>query len=78
MVIFATGQSKQKEMLLNISEMKLDEKERVIVNSVTYQTNNPKYFAAGDMISGGEEVVNAVADAKVAARGIDEYLKNKK
>lgn len=29
-----------------------------------YQTNNPKYFAAGDAVNGGVEVVNAAAEAK--------------
>jgi glutamate synthase (NADPH/NADH) small chain len=34
------------------------------------QTENPRYFAGGDCISGGKEVVNAVAEGKRAAQGI--------
>lgn len=77
MVIIATGQLKQKDILMNIDGMKLDDKGRITVNPETFQTVNPKYFSAGDIISGGQEVVNAAADAKKAARGIDMYLKNK-
>jgi len=74
MVIKATGQSKQTEDLKNISGMKLDDKGRVIVDKKTYQTSNLKFFSAGDMVSGGEEVVNAVADATIAAGCIHSYL----
>lgn len=76
MVIIATGQLKQKDILMNISGMKLDDKGRIIVSEKTFQTSNPKYFSAGDIVSGGKEVVNAAADAKKAARGIDQYLKS--
>ncbi|MEO8211359.1 MAG: FAD-dependent oxidoreductase, partial [bacterium] len=74
MVIRATGQSKQINLLKNISGIKLDEKGRVVADSKTYQTDNPKYFAAGDAYNGGVEVVNAVAEAQKAAVGIHNYL----
>jgi glutamate synthase (NADPH/NADH) small chain len=44
------------------------------VNAETFQTKNPKYFAAGDAVSGGQEVVNAAAEGRKAARGISKYL----
>lgn len=74
MVIKATGQSKQMEFLQNISDLALDERGRIIVSDNTFQTTNPKYFAAGDVSNGGVEVVNAAAEAKIAARGINLYL----
>lgn len=74
MVIRATGQSKHKEVLLNIENLELDERGNIKVNPVTYQTSNNKYFSAGDIISGGQEVVNAVADAKKAAKGICSFI----
>jgi glutamate synthase (NADPH/NADH) small chain len=40
------------------------------------QTSNPTYFAGGDCISGGKEVVNAAADGKRGAHGIHGYLMN--
>ncbi|MEO6168981.1 MAG: NAD(P)-dependent oxidoreductase [Chitinophagales bacterium] len=69
-VIKATGQSKQDQLLSLIKGMAVDEKGRIVVNQNSFQTTHPKYFAAGDAVSGGEEVVNAVADGKKAARGI--------
>ncbi len=68
-VIKATGQSKQKDFLNLIEGIKLDDKGKVSVNE-NFQTSNKKYFAAGDAVSGGQEVVNAVADGKKAAHGI--------
>lgn len=76
MVIKATGQSKQIDFLQLISNLKLV-KSKIEVNPETYQTTNPKYFAAGDVVNGGKEVVNAVAEAKIAAHGIHKYLNNR-
>jgi dihydropyrimidine dehydrogenase (NAD+) subunit PreT len=72
-VIKATGQSKQIEFLNLIDELKPDEKGKIVVNE-NFQTSNKKYFAAGDAVSGGQEVVNAVADGKKAAWGIKEMI----
>lgn len=74
MVIRATGQSKQVELLEQIEGLELDSLNRISVDAQTYQTSNAKYFAAGDAVNGGKEVVNAAADGKQAARGIDTYL----
>lgn len=48
------------------------------VNAETMQTSNPKYFAGGDCINGGKEVVNAAADGKRAAQGIDKFLSSRR
>jgi len=48
---------------------------RVLVNA-QLQTTNPRYFAGGDLINGGKEVVNAVADGRQAALGIHHYLRS--
>jgi glutamate synthase (NADPH/NADH) small chain len=40
----------------------------------TFQTSNPKVFAAGDMVRGADLVVTAIADARKAAEGIVHYL----
>lgn len=69
-VIKATGQSKQVELLNLIEGIQLDKKGCIIVDPKTFSTKNPKYFAAGDAVSGGQEVVNAVADGRRAAKGI--------
>ena len=77
MVIRATGQTKQVDFLNKIKNLNLDELGRIKVNLENYQTTNPKFFAAGDAVNGGVEVVNAVAEARIAANGIHRYLNNK-
>jgi len=47
---------------------------RVAVNPVTGQSDRPKYFAGGDCVNGGREVVDAVAEGKRAAKGILQWL----
>ena len=53
---------------------------RLSVNGVTrcgvMQTSNPRYFAGGDCVSGGQEVVNAVAEGKRAAVGIAAHIES--
>lgn len=75
-VIKATGQSKQTELLSLIDGLKTDNKGRITINE-KFQTTNPKYFAAGDSVSGGQEVVNAAADGKKAAKAIADIIINK-
>lgn len=73
MVIKSVGQTITTNFLYTIPNVKL-ENGTVWVNPETMQTNNPKFFAGGDCISGGQEVVNAAAEGKKAARGIDQYI----
>lgn len=73
MAIIATGQEKQTEFLNSIKNLKL-ENGKISVNE-SFQTSNPKYFAGGDAINGGKEVVNAVADGRDAAIAIDLSLR---
>ncbi|MBL4655884.1 MAG: NAD(P)-dependent oxidoreductase, partial [Bacteroidia bacterium] len=47
---------------------------KIKVNEENYQTTNPKYFAGGDAVNGGAEVVNGAYEGKVAALGICEML----
>jgi len=48
---------------------------RVVVHPETGQTGHSKYFAGGDCVNGGREVVDAVAEGMRAARGIDAWLR---
>jgi len=73
MVIYALGQQPKVSLLNSIPDLNI-EKNKVLVDSETYQTTNPKIFAGGDCINGGKEVVNAAYDGKQAAHGIDKYL----
>lgn len=74
MVIKATGQAKQGSFLSMIAGLELDNATRIKVNAETNQTTNPKYFAGGDAINGGAEVVNGAFDGKLAAKGIHKFL----
>ncbi len=69
----ALGQGPRASFLAWIDGLELDHG-KLQVDRLTGRTTNPKYFAGGDAISGGATVVEAVRDAKVAARGIDEAL----
>ncbi len=74
MVIKATGQAKQGAFYQMIDHISLDAKNKIIVSEELFQTSNPMYFAGGDAINGGAEVVNAAYDGKMAARGIHQWL----
>jgi glutamate synthase (NADPH/NADH) small chain len=74
MVIKATGQSKQGGLYALIDALELDDSSIVKVNPENNQTTNEKYFAGGDAINGGAEVVNAAYDGKLAANGIHQWL----
>ncbi len=74
MVIKATGQAKQGSFLSLIDGLEIDGRKRIMVNSENHQTTNPKYFAGGDAVNGGAEVVNGAAEGKLAANGIDLWL----
>ena len=43
----------------------------------TGQCANPRYFAGGDCVNGGREVVDAVAGGKRAGIGIANWLEQK-
>ncbi|MEX0602175.1 MAG: NAD(P)-dependent oxidoreductase [Bacteroidota bacterium] len=76
MVIKAVGQNIEESFLSEISRLKIRHG-AVLVDPESYQTTNPKFFAGGDCINGGKEVVNAAYDGKRAAHGIDRFLSEK-
>ena len=73
LLIPAIGQSALIEFLNKCRDLELM-RGRVVVDRATGQTTNPKYFAGGDCVNGGREVVDAVADGKRAALGIVQAL----
>lgn len=73
LVIPAIGQSPLLSLLQEVRGIGLD-RGRVLIDRPTGQTTNPRYFAGGDCVNGGREVVDAVADGKRAARGIAALL----
>ena len=73
MVVKALGQKRKIDFLAQISDLEL-KNGCVVVDPATMRTRNPHYFAGGDCVNGGGEVVDAVAHGKLAAAGIHQSL----
>ena len=71
-VLKANGQIGHRNFLASLPGVELS-KGRPVVNE-RMQTTNPRWFAGGDCVSGGKEVVNAVAEGKLAAQHIAAQL----
>lgn len=69
LIIPAIGQSPLLDLLEKVHGVTL-ENGTVVIDRRTGQTANTKYFAGGDCVNGGREVVDAVADGKRAALAI--------
>lgn len=73
MVVKALGQKRKLDFLNQIPNLEL-KSGCVVVDAQTMHTKNPHYFAGGDCVNGGGEVVDAVAHGKKAAFGIHQML----
>ncbi len=73
MVIPSIGQSRLLDFLSQFRDVQLSGG-CVTIDAATGQTSNERYFAGGDCVNGGREVVDAVAEGKRAAAGIAGYL----
>ena len=72
MVVKALGQKRKTDFLRQIAALEL--KNGCVAVDAAMRTTNPKYFAGGDCVNGGGEVVDAVAHGKKAAAGIHQAL----
>ncbi len=75
MVVRAIGQEPVTNFVRAVQGIAIRENGTIAV-SERFQTGNSKYFAAGDCVNGGKEVVDAVAEGMAAARGIDAWLES--
>jgi glutamate synthase (NADPH/NADH) small chain len=66
MVVPAIGQSPFTQLIQDTRQIEV-EGGRIVADPISGQTGNPRYFAGGDCVNGGREVVDAVADGKRAA-----------
>ena len=73
MVVRAVGQKPVTEFLRAVKGIELC-KNGTVVTDAQHRTGNLKYFAGGDCVNGGSEVVDAVAEGMAAGRGIDAWL----
>ena len=67
MVIPAVGQSRTLGLISVVPGIDT-RKGLIVVDRATGRTGNPRFYAGGDIVNGGREVVDAVADGKRAAR----------
>jgi glutamate synthase (NADPH/NADH) small chain len=74
LVVLAIGQSRMTVLAKSFPGVTTDEQGRVVVDPATHRTANPKIWSGGDCVNGGKEVVNAVAEAKVAVKDIHRSL----
>ncbi len=73
-VIEAIGQKVENEFIAN-KDLEINQNGTIKTNK-NRETSIPGIFAAGDVISGGSTVVQAIAEGVEAAIGIDKYLNN--
>jgi glutamate synthase (NADPH/NADH) small chain len=66
LVVPAIGQSPLAQLVQQMQHVAVRDG-RIVVDRATGQTGNPRYYAGGDCVNGGREVVDAVADGKRAA-----------
>ncbi len=66
LVVPAIGQSPLTQLLQELRGVEVRDG-RIVADRVTGQTGNPRYYAGGDCVNGGREVVDAVAGGKRAA-----------
>ena len=75
-LIVAIGEKPKSEFLASMG-LKIDKGGRVQVNVKTLETNLRGVFAGGDLVTGPNTVIDAVAAGKKAAESIDRYLQKK-
>jgi glutamate synthase (NADPH/NADH) small chain len=74
-VVKAIGQQPRTEFLQWIDGAEV-EHGRLAVDPATGRIGTSTFFAAGDVTNGGATVVEAVREAKIAASGVDEWLRS--
>jgi glutamate synthase (NADPH/NADH) small chain len=73
MVVKALGQEPLLDLLKALPGLRVAGG-KVLADRTTGATSVAKLFAGGDCIRGGGEIVDAVQDGKIAARGINQLL----
>jgi len=66
LIVPAIGQTPLAQMIQELRGVQVNDG-RIVADLATGKTANPRYYAAGDCVNGGREVVDAVAGGKRAA-----------
>jgi NADH-quinone oxidoreductase subunit F len=75
-LIVAIGEKPKSEFLASMG-LELDRNGRIKVNVNTLETNLRGVFAGGDLVTGPNTVIDAIAAGKKAAQSMDRYLRKK-
>ena len=70
LLVVAIGQARLTELAKSFPGVQTDARGRIVADPASGRTGNPKVWAGGDAVSGGQEVVNAAQEGKRAARSI--------
>ena len=76
-VILALGYRVERLILETTDGLEANKNGTLVIDPETGATSRPGVFSGGDAVRGPDYVVDAVADAKVAAAAIDEFLRAK-
>jgi len=77
-VVEAIGQGPNPALAKALKGIKTRGRGLIVVDEGTRMTSREGVFAGGDIVNGGDTVVQAVAEGKKAAEGINKYLKQMK
>jgi glutamate synthase (NADPH) small chain len=75
-VIIAIGQSPNPIIQQTTEGLEATRWGTIVVNEETMKTKLEGVYAGGDVVSGAATVISAMGAGKIAAKSIDEYLKN--
>ena len=75
-VIICVSQGPKNKLILTTPGLQGNDK-GLLITETTGMTTVEGLFAAGDVVSGANTIVQAVAKAKVVAEQMDEYIRNK-
>lgn len=76
-VLMSLGTSPNPLISLSTPDMQINKWGGIIINEETGATSKTGVFSGGDSVTGAATVILAMGAGKSAAKGIDEYVKNK-
>lgn len=76
-VVIAIGQGPNPVLTRNTRGLELDRHGLIVVKDEYGQTSMPGVFAGGDIVTGAATVIAAMGAGKMAARGIDQFIRAK-
>ncbi|MEW6107362.1 MAG: dihydropyrimidine dehydrogenase, partial [Bacillota bacterium] len=74
----AVGTDPNPLLVRSVPGLKLGRHGNVIVNEETGETSVPGVFAGRDIVTGSATVIAAMGAGKIAARGIDKFIRAKR